>query len=130
MRCSIQKESFLTLKVGTLSKGAIFTLNMILCPERYMADAAVFLITYHYFILITVLCVISQGLHISLIALFFSLVSSFQSKFGLSRALSLFGVTVYWSAELCSLYILSSITLEINTGICLLSELLANFTVI
>jgi len=39
--------------------------------------------------------------------------------------------TVYWSAMLSNLYILSSSsTLKINTGVCLLSEVLAKFTVI
>jgi len=55
----------------TLSKGAIFTVSMLLYPERYRADAAVHIITYHYFILITMLCVISQGSHISLLCPFF-----------------------------------------------------------
>jgi len=84
------KESFLTLNVGTLSKGSIFAPYMILYPERYWPDAAVLFITYHYCILITVLRVISQGSHISLLCSFFFLGSSFQSKFGLSLAFSLF----------------------------------------
>lgn len=90
MRCSRQKGSFLTLKIGTLSKGAIFALNMILYPEHYRSDASVLFISYHYFIFIIVLCVISQRSHISLLCSFFFLGSSFQSKFWLSHALSLF----------------------------------------